>query len=106
MGSQDMQVSGLAGLEENAHEAAQLLKLLANEHRLLILCHLVTRGELTVNALADAVGLSQSALSQHLARLRDEDLVVFRRESQTLHYRVTDRRAVRLLKTLKQIFCP
>jgi DNA-binding transcriptional ArsR family regulator len=59
-----------------------------------------------VNALADAVGLSQSALSQHLARLRDEDLVVFRRESQTLHYRVTDRRAVRLLKTLKQIFCP
>lgn len=101
-----MQVGGLVGLEANADEAAQLLKLLANEHRLLILCHLITNGETTVNALADAIGLSQSALSQHLARLRDDDLVAFRREAQTLHYRVIDRRAVRVLRTLKQIFCP
>ena len=101
-----MQVSGLAGLEANADEAAQLLKLLANQHRLLILCHLVTSGEMTVNGLAEAVGLSQSALSQHLARLRDDDLVAFRREAQTLHYRVTDRRVVQLLTTLKKVFCP
>ena len=101
-----MQLSGLAGLEANAGEAAQFLKLLANEQRLLILCHLVAKGEMTVNALADAVGLSQSALSQHLARLRDDGLVAFRREAQTLHYRVTDGRAVRLLKTLKAVFCP
>lgn len=101
-----MQVAGLIGLEANAGEAAQFLKLLANEHRLLILCHLVTRGETTVNDLADAVGLSQSALSQHLARLREDGLVAFRREAQTLHYRVADRKAVRLLTTLKQIFCP
>ncbi|MEO8668139.1 MAG: metalloregulator ArsR/SmtB family transcription factor [Bauldia sp.] len=101
-----MQLSGLAGLEANAGEAAQFLKLLANEQRLLILCHLVARGETTVNALADAVGLSQSAVSQHLARLRDDGLVAFRREAQTLHYRVTDGRAVRVLKTLKAVFCP
>ena len=101
-----MQVSELAGLEANADEAAQLLKLLANQHRLLILCHLVTGGEMTVNRLAEAVGLSQSALSQHLARLRDDGLVAYRREAQTLHYRVADRRAVQLLKTLKEIFCP
>ena len=101
-----MLVSALAGLEENAGEAAQFLKLLANEHRLLILCHLVANDEMSVNALADALELSQSALSQHLARLRDDSLVSFRREAQTLHYRVASPRAIRILKTLKQIFCP
>lgn len=100
-----MQVTGLAGLEANADEAARFLKLLANEQRLLILCHLVENGEMTVNALADTVDLSQSALSQHLARLREDGLVKFRRDAQTLHYRVADPRAVKLLKTLKQVFC-
>lgn len=99
-----MQMTGLAGLEANADEAARFLKLLANEQRLLILCHLVGNGEMTVNALADAVDLSQSALSQHLARLREDGLVKFRRDAQTLHYCVADPRAVRLLKTLKQVF--
>ena len=101
-----MQAADLLGLEASADEAARFLKLMANEHRLLILCHLVTHGEMTVNALADAVGLSQSALSQHLARLRDDGLVAFRREAQTLHYRLADQRAVQILKTLKRIFCP
>jgi ArsR family transcriptional regulator, virulence genes transcriptional regulator len=101
-----MQISALDGLEANADEAARFLKLLANEHRLLILCHLVVSGEMTVNGLADLVGLSQSALSQHLAKLRDDGLVAFRRDGQTLYYRVSDQRAVRLLKTLKTIFCP
>jgi DNA-binding transcriptional ArsR family regulator len=101
-----MQTADLDGLQANATEAAQLMKLLANEHRLLVLCHLVARGEMTVNALAEKIGLSQSALSQHLARLREDGLVSFRREAQTIHYRVADPKAVRLLKTLKQIFCP
>jgi DNA-binding transcriptional ArsR family regulator len=101
-----MQATALAGLEANADAAARFLKLIASEQRLLILCHLVEKGELTVNGLADAVGLSQSALSQHLARLREDGLVAFRREAQTLHYRIADGRAVRLLKVLKQIFCP
>jgi DNA-binding transcriptional ArsR family regulator len=61
---------------------------------------------MTVNALAEAVGLSQSALSQHLALLREDGLVAFRREAQTVHYHVSDPRTVRLLQTLKQVFCP
>jgi DNA-binding transcriptional ArsR family regulator len=97
---------GLAPLGAKATEAAHYLKLLANEHRLLILCNLATRGEMTVNDLADEVGLSQSALSQHLARLRADDLVGFRRDAQTLFYRVTDRKALRLLTALKGTFCP
>ena len=89
-----------------AQAAAQLLKLLANEKRLVILCFLATRGEMPVSALAEALNLSQSALSQHLAKLRRDGLVQFRRESQTLHYRLADPRAVRMLVVLKEIFCP
>jgi DNA-binding transcriptional ArsR family regulator len=96
----------LEGLAAKAGEAAAFLKLLANEQRLLVLCHLVGEGEMSVNALADAIGLSQSALSQHLARLREDELVTFRREAQTLYYRVSDPRVVTIMKTLKKAFCP
>ena len=89
-----------------AQDAARLLKLLANERRLVILCFLATCGEMPVGALAEALNLSQSALSQHLAKLRRDGLVQFRRESQTLHYRLADPRAVRVLVVLKEIFCP
>lgn len=89
-----------------AGEAAALLKALSNEHRLLILCHLMADGELSVGELVNQIGLSQSALSQHLARLRDEGLVGFRRESQTLFYHVADPRAGKLLGLLRDIFCP
>ena len=89
-----------------AQEAARLLKVLANEKRLVILCFLATCGEMPVGALAEALNLSQSALSQHLAKLRRDGLVQFRRESQTLHYRLADPRAVRVLVVLKEIFCP
>jgi len=88
-----------------AYEAARLLKLLANEKRLVILCFLATRGEMPVGALVEALGLSQSALSQHLAKLRRDGLVLFRRESQTLHYRLADPRVVRVLGVLEEIFC-
>ena len=101
-----MRIGTLADLEANAGEAARFLKLLASEGRLRILCELAGEGEMTVNALAAAVGLGQSALSQHLARLRDDGLVAFRREAQSLHYRISDKRAVRVLRTLKQVFCP
>jgi ArsR family transcriptional regulator, virulence genes transcriptional regulator len=101
-----MEAGALEGLQPKAAEAAQFLKLIANEHRLLILCHLADREEMTVNALADEVGLSQSALSQHLARLRDDELVTFRRDAQTLHYRISDKRALKVLETLKNVFCP
>ena len=96
----------LLRLQDRAGDAARLLRLLANEKRLLILCLLVARGEMDVTSLAEAVELSQSALSQHLAKLREDGLVTFRRESQTLFYRLEDPRAARLLATLKDIFCP
>jgi DNA-binding transcriptional ArsR family regulator len=95
----------LKELTKQASDAAQLLKLLGNEKRLLILCFLAARGEMTVGELVDVVKLSQSALSQHLGRLRADGLVAFRRTSQTLHYRVTDKRALQVLQVLKEIFC-
>jgi DNA-binding transcriptional ArsR family regulator len=101
-----MQSHALSALEEKADQAADFLKLLANERRLLILCHLAAHGEMTVNVIADAIGLGQSASSQHLARLRNDGLVTYRREAQTVFYRVADPKVVRLLRTLRQIFCP
>jgi DNA-binding transcriptional ArsR family regulator len=95
----------LKKLAKQAGEAAQLLKLLGNEKRLLILCFLAVRGEMTVGELVGVVKLSQSALSQHLALLRADGLVTFRRTSQTLHYRVADKRALRVLQVLKEIYC-
>jgi DNA-binding transcriptional ArsR family regulator len=97
--------AALKKLAKQAGEAAQLLKLLGNEKRLLILCFLAVRGEMTVGELVGVVKLSQSALSQHLARLRADGLVVFRRTSQTLHYHVADQRALRVLQVLKEIYC-
>ncbi|MBS0297853.1 MAG: helix-turn-helix transcriptional regulator [Proteobacteria bacterium] len=96
----------LADFEARAAEAAQLLKAMANENRLMVLCYLLAGGEVSVSALAEAVDLSQSALSQHLAKLREDGLVTYRRESQTLFYRVDDARALRVLAVLKDIFCP
>lgn len=89
-----------------ASEAAALLRTMSNEHRLLILCHLVAEGELPAGTIVERVGLSQSALSQHLAKLRAEGLIAFRRESQSLYYRVTDPRAGQVLELLRDIFCP
>ena len=101
-----LEALSVADFEARASEAAQFLRVLANEHRLLVLCHLLVAGEMTVTQLVERVGLSQSALSQHLARLREDGLVAFRREAQTLHYRVSDTRAERVLAVLKDIFCP
>lgn len=98
--------NGMAALERKAAEAAGLLKLLANENRLLILCRLALARELSVNDLADAVGLSQSALSQHLAKMREDGLLATRREAQTVFYRIADPNAARLLALLKDIYCP
>ena len=92
-------------LEAQAEETAGILALLANSRRLIILCKLMQAGERTVGALAQDVGLSQSALSQHLALLRAESLVGTRREAQTIHYRVTDERVIKLLAALEGIFC-
>lgn len=93
-------------LKRNAAEAADFLLLLGNDRRLMILCELAEAGELSVGPLAEAVGLSQSALSQHLAKLRADGIVETRREAQTIHYRLArDARVRRTMTLLKQLFC-
>jgi len=96
----------LKDMGENSEEAAAFLRSLASGPRLLVLCHLSVAGELSAGALVERIGLSQSALSQHLARLRDQGLIAFRREAQTLIYRIADERAAKLLEVLHQMFCP
>ena len=93
------------GLEKAATQVAGILRALANERRLMILCKLVEWGEGNGSSLAEAVGLSQSALSQHLAKMRDEGLVTYRRESQTLWYRIADPRIEDLFATLYRLYC-
>lgn len=104
--SAPMSAEMMEQLQARAAQAAQLLRTMGNEHRLLVLCHLVGEGEMSVSALLERVTLSQSSLSQHLAKMREEGLVTFRRESQTLYYRVADPDVARILMTLKEIFCP
>ena len=93
-------------LADQSAQAAALLRALANEQRLLILCHLSAAGELSVSALGNRMSLSQSALSQHLARLREDGILAFRREAQTLFYHIADDKAARLLGLLHQLYCP
>jgi ArsR family transcriptional regulator, virulence genes transcriptional regulator len=95
----------LETFEKQATEVADILRALANERRLMILCKLVEWGEANVTSLCDAVGLSQSALSQHLAKMREEGIVATRRESQTIWYRIADPRVEQLFATLYSLFC-
>lgn len=96
----------LEDLAANAAQAAELLRALSSPPRLLVMCHLVAEGELSAGDLVERVGLSQSALSQHLAKLREQGLVDYRREAQSLRYRVADPMALRLLHLLHEMFCP
>ncbi len=91
-------------LEANSEAAAEFLKALANRHRLMILCEL-HNGERSVSALEAVVPLSQSALSQHLAKLREGGFVATRREAQTIHYSLADARVGRLIGVLHDLFC-
>ncbi|MBI3453139.1 MAG: winged helix-turn-helix transcriptional regulator [Rhodospirillales bacterium] len=93
-----------SALEPNARRASALLKAMANERRLLILCYLA-QGERSVSELEALVKLSQSALSQHLARLRRDGLVATRRAAQTIYYSLTGREAEAVMETLHQLFC-
>ena len=98
-----------ANLDEftaRADEVAGMLKALGNPARLMALCRLAAHGEMRVGDLAELVGLSQSALSQHLAKMREENLVSFRREGQSLFYSVADPRCETLLGTLYELYCP
>ncbi|MFZ5669516.1 MAG: ArsR/SmtB family transcription factor [Pseudomonadota bacterium] len=93
----------LAELVASAAAATRMMKLLANEQRLILLCRLMD-GECSVGELADHVGLAQAAASQHLAKLRSEGVVSTRREAQTIYYRLTDPAAARVIDTLCDIY--
>lgn len=94
----------LEAMREHAGEAAQLLKALANERRLQVLC-LLAGGERSVGELNDLLELSQSALSQHLAVLREEGLVATRREAQSIFYSLAPGPAAEVMETLHDIYC-
>ena len=99
-------MAALDGLAGEAADAAGLLRRLANANRLLLLCHMAEAGEMNVTDLCRAIGLGQAAVSQHLAMLREAGIVATRRESQAIYYRLADPKAVRLLGTLRDLYCP
>jgi len=96
----------LAKMQAGAGEAAAVLRSLGNERRLLILCTLIGSGESSAGELADAVGLSPSAASQHLTRMREDGLLESRREAQSIRYRIADPNLVSLVKLLRDLYCP
>ena len=91
-------------MQAHAADAAGLMKALGNESRLMVLCMLI-EGEQSVSDLNDMIPLSQSALSQQLARLRKQGLVKTRRESQAIYYSLTDGPADRVINLLHEIYC-
>jgi ArsR family transcriptional regulator len=91
-------------LGKRAGEAADFLRSLASPHRLMILCTLL-EGERSAGALGDEIGLMPSNLSQHLAKLREEDLVETRREGTVIYYRLSSRRVEPILRELYRMFC-
>jgi DNA-binding transcriptional ArsR family regulator len=95
----------LEKLKDSAEKASDFLKSLGNPQRLRILC-LIMEKERPVGELAGEVGLTQSAVSQHLARMRQEGIVRSRREAQTIYYQLADRNVARMIKLLESMFCP
>jgi len=105
MSKPQVNLDSLTEMQMHAQEAANLLKALANENRLMILCSLMG-GELSVGELNSKVPLSQSALSQHLGSLREAGVVTTRKESQTVYYRLQGDEATRVIGVLQSIYCP
>jgi DNA-binding transcriptional ArsR family regulator len=91
-------------MQSNATDAVNLLKGLANESRLMIMC-VLSEGEVSVGQLNQRIKISQSALSQHLAVLREQGLVQTRRESQTIYYRLADTVAMNIIELLRETYC-
>ena len=100
-----MLTQDIVEIESEADNMGRTLKALGNGKRLVILCKLMQAGEMNVGTLAERLGLSQSALSQHLAKMRAEGLVATRRDSQTIWYRLADARTEELLASLHGIYC-
>jgi ArsR family transcriptional regulator, virulence genes transcriptional regulator len=90
-------------LKPNVRRATRMLKLLASEHRLMILCRLF-EGEASVTDLAETLGQTVSSTSQHLAKMRAEALVDTRRDGQTIYYSISDPAAKQMIDTLCQLY--
>ena len=97
-------IMNIKEMEYNAEKAAELMTMMSNPNRLLILCQLLD-GEKCVMELAEAVGLSQSALSQHLAKLRGGKLVATRRDAQTINYSLASNEVAAVMTVLYNIYC-
>jgi len=97
---------GLSDFAGQAAEAVSVLKSIAHEGRLLVLCYLSEAGEMSVGELTERIGLSQSALSQHLAKLRAQGLVATRKQAQTVFYRIDQPKVLTLLTVLHDLYCP
>ena len=100
----DMPDEDVERMMQNACTAANFLKALSHEGRLMILCHLAT-GEKSVTELEELLSARQAAVSQQLARLRDEGLVAPRRDGKTIYYSLADRRAIQILDVVYDLFC-
>lgn len=100
-----MRSTEIKALERKVADVSSTLRLLANQKRLLVLCRLALEGEMSVTALGREINLSQSALSQHLSKLKADGLVSARRESQIVFYRIADSRIRQLLDALYAIYC-
>lgn len=103
--SKQLTANDMSQMQKHAGDAARLMKMLANENRLMLLCSLID-GELSVGELNERIPLSQSALSQHLGALRKAELVATRRDGQTIYYRLQGTEAMQVIAVLKSIYCP
>ncbi len=92
-------------LEQNAKYVSSVLKAIGNSKRVLLLCKIVEHGEVNAGSLVGVAGLSQSAMSQHLAKLREEKIIKYRREGQSLYYSLYDERIRELIVTLHRLYC-
>lgn len=96
-------ITDLKQLKASSSSASRLMKLFANEQRLILICKLID-GECSVGELASYAGLGQSAASQHLGKMRAEAVVSTRREAQTIYYRLVDPAAIRIILALCEIY--
>ena len=91
-------------MEENALKAANFLKGIASQHRLVILCQLA-EGEKSVTELIEATSLPQTSMSQHLSKLKEENIVTFRRDHRTLYYSIKNEAILKIMDILYHEFC-
>lgn len=101
----DIEAEKMRDLEQNAAKVSAILKAIGNDKRILLLCKIVENGEVSAGSLVGIANLSQSAMSQHLGKLRQEGIITYRREGQTLFYRLADENIKELIITLHRLYC-